>query len=191
MPKIAEIELHAEPERDEVHPQGAADLRRLRVLREREQANGDELAEALFDIPHVTNVFYVDHWITVTQDGGADWHELAAQARRADPRGAGGRGAVAELTPRSAAGACRRSTTRCSRRGAQARHDQRDARRAECVPYLQGDGGDLYVVDLEGNVLKVHYQGACGSCPSSTLGTLAGIEGLVQSVAPELQVIPV
>ena len=24
---------------------------------------------ALFDIEHVTNVFYVDRWITVTQDG--------------------------------------------------------------------------------------------------------------------------
>jgi Fe-S cluster biogenesis protein NfuA len=58
-------------------------------------------------------------------------------------------------------------------------------------PYLQGDGGDLYVVQLEDNVLKVHYQGACGSCPSSLSATLTGIEGLVQSVAPELQVIPV
>ena len=31
----------------------------------------------MFDIEHVTNVFYVDHWITVTQDGGADWRELS------------------------------------------------------------------------------------------------------------------
>ena len=43
----------------------------------------------------------------------------------------------------------------------------------------------------EDNVLKVHYQGACGSCPSSLSATLTGIEGLVQSVAPELQVVPV
>src|SRR3990167_2369901 len=41
-----------------------------------EQARDDALACALFDIEHVTNVFYVDHWITVTQDGGADWQEL-------------------------------------------------------------------------------------------------------------------
>ena len=36
----------------------------------------DALAAALFDIEHVTDVFYVDHWITVTQDGQADWQEL-------------------------------------------------------------------------------------------------------------------
>ncbi|MFN9388300.1 MAG: NifU family protein, partial [Betaproteobacteria bacterium] len=58
-------------------------------------------------------------------------------------------------------------------------------------PYLQGDGGDVYIVGLEGNELHVHYQGACGSCPSSLSGTLAGIEGLVRQVDPDLEVVPV
>src|SRR4029077_14672217 len=58
-------------------------------------------------------------------------------------------------------------------------------------PYLQGDGGDLYVVGLDGNKLMVHYQGACGSCPSSISGTLAGIESLVGQVEPEMEVVAV
>jgi Fe-S cluster biogenesis protein NfuA len=58
-------------------------------------------------------------------------------------------------------------------------------------PFLQGDGGDLHIVGLEGNELRVHYQGACGSCPSSLSGTLAGIESLVHQVDPTLEVIPV
>ena len=41
------------------------------------------LPAALFDIDHVTNVFYVDRWITITQDGGADWQDLAREV--ADP----------------------------------------------------------------------------------------------------------
>ncbi len=48
-----------------------------------EQAQDDPLAEALFDIDHVTNVFYVDRWITITQDGEADWQDLARAV--ADP----------------------------------------------------------------------------------------------------------
>src|SRR5690606_36941507 len=48
-----------------------------------EQAIDDPLAAALFDIEHVTNVFYVDRWITITQDGGADWQDLAREV--ADP----------------------------------------------------------------------------------------------------------
>ena len=58
-------------------------------------------------------------------------------------------------------------------------------------PYLQGDGGDLYVLGLEGNKLAVHYQGACGSCPSSISGTLAGIENLVKSIEPDIEVVAV
>jgi Fe-S cluster biogenesis protein NfuA len=58
-------------------------------------------------------------------------------------------------------------------------------------PYLQGDGGDLYVLGLQGNQLTVHYQGACGSCPSSLSGTLAGIENLVRQIEPDMEVIAV
>jgi len=37
----------------------------------------------------------------------------------------------------------------------------------------------------------VHYQGACGSCPSSLSGTLAGIESMVKSIDPEIELVPV
>ena len=60
------------------------------------ETEGDELARALFAIGHVTNVFYVDRWLTVTQDGGADWRELVrkiAVPLRAAP-GAGARSAI-------------------------------------------------------------------------------------------------
>ncbi len=58
-------------------------------------------------------------------------------------------------------------------------------------PYLQNDGGDLHVVGLEGNKLSVHYQGACGSCPSSLSGTLTGIENLVRQIEPDIEVVAV
>ena len=58
-------------------------------------------------------------------------------------------------------------------------------------PYLQGDGGDLYILGLEENQLMVHYQGACGSCPSAISGTLAGIENLVRQIEPDIEVVAV
>ena len=33
---------------------------------------------------------------------------------------------------------------------------------------------------IEGSVVKIHYQGACGSCPSSTTGTLSYIENFLK-----------
>ncbi len=58
-------------------------------------------------------------------------------------------------------------------------------------PHLKSDGGDLHVVGLAGNLLSVHYQGACGTCPSAISGTLRGIENLLQSIEPDLEVIAV
>ena len=47
-------------------------------------------------------------------------------------------------------------------------------------PGLQGDGGDLVVKDFKDNVLIVKYQGACGTCPSSTTGTLEAIRSILK-----------
>jgi Fe-S cluster biogenesis protein NfuA len=58
-------------------------------------------------------------------------------------------------------------------------------------PYLLADGGGLKVISLEENRLKVHYQGACGTCPTATTGTLYAIESMVKRVDPEIQVISV
>ena len=61
----------------------------------------------------------------------------------------------------------------------------------EVRPYLQNDGGDLHVLALEGNILRIHYQGACGTCPSSISGTLRGIENMLRTLEPDIQVIAV
>ncbi len=58
--------------------------------------------------------------------------------------------------------------------------------------YLQGDGGDIEVVALKGNLLEVRYQGACGTCPSSTAATLDAIQGILkEQFNPDLEVVPV
>lgn len=58
--------------------------------------------------------------------------------------------------------------------------------------YLQGDGGDIEVLGLNNKQLEVRYQGACGTCPSSTSATLDAIQGILQEqFDPEIQIIPV
>jgi Fe-S cluster biogenesis protein NfuA len=48
-------------------------------------------------------------------------------------------------------------------------------------PALAGDGGGLQVLGVEGKTVLIRYEGACGSCPSSTAGTLMAIQNLLQS----------
>src|SRR5690606_15386119 len=152
-----------------------------------EQAREDALASQLFGIDHVTNVFYVDHWITVTQDGGAEWPELLRKL--AEPI----RNAPSAEIHSQQYGT---STFTPNFDEMTPEEQERLERISELLdeqvrPYLQGDGGDLYVVALKGNLLEVRYQGACGSCPASISGTLAGIEGLVRSIEPDIEVIAV
>lgn len=58
-------------------------------------------------------------------------------------------------------------------------------------PGLQGDGGDIEVIKYEDDKVYVMYQGACGTCPSSTTGTLMAIEGILKDeYDPKIEVIP-
>src|SRR4030065_2216531 len=76
MPQIADIEAPPNPNGVKFILKEPLTWGIARSYDNAEQAQGDALASALFDIEHVTNVYYVDRWLTVTQDGEADWPEL-------------------------------------------------------------------------------------------------------------------
>jgi Fe-S cluster biogenesis protein NfuA len=144
----------------------------------------DELAKSLFDVGQVVSVFYMDSMITVEKDEQADWDELlpklAVPIRAAD-----------SVKNGHAAAAVGGSIA------AVVSDDPVLIRINEILddkirPALAGDGGWLDVLSLEEHTLKIRYQGACGSCPSSLSGTLMAIEGMLrQEIDPELEVIAV
>ncbi|GAB4217759.1 MAG: NifU family protein [Synechococcales cyanobacterium] len=53
-------------------------------------------------------------------------------------------------------------------------------------PYLMADGGNVELVELDGPVVKLRLQGACGSCPSSTMTLRMGIERKLRETIPEI-----
>ena len=56
-------------------------------------------------------------------------------------------------------------------------------------PGLQGDGGDIQCLEYKDNVLLIMYNGACGTCPSSTTGTLEAIRAILRDeYNPEIEV---
>jgi Fe-S cluster biogenesis protein NfuA len=56
----------------------------------------------------------------------------------------------------------------------------------EMRPYLMADGGNVEVVELDGPIVKVRLQGACGSCPSSTMTLKMGLERKLREMIPEI-----
>lgn len=183
MPKIKEIERTPNP--DAMRFVLAEPLTNgvTRSFENNGEADGDELAKALFKIDHVINVYYVDRYVTVTQDGNAVWSELLRKL--APPiRQAKAQENIAEDDEVHA--------TKEVQESDDPRLIQINQLLDEQVrPYLLADGGGLKILGLDGNRLKVHYQGACGTCPTATSGTLYAIESMVKRIDPEIQVISV
>lgn len=53
-------------------------------------------------------------------------------------------------------------------------------------PAIQADGGDIELLDIDSDtgVVTVQLQGACVSCPASTITMKAGIERIMKDRVP-------
>ncbi len=159
-----------------------------------ESAQADTTASRLFAIPHVTSVFYVGTTVTVNKDEEGDWNgmltpiadaleESLAPAQEAAP-------AEEEAFDPYAAGAHIQRPADFFALSLEDQVSHLNRIFDEMVrPGLAGDGGGLELMGIEGSTVRIHYEGACGSCPSATSGTLMYIEGALQRKAhPELTV---
>jgi len=156
------------------------------------EAESDPLARSLFGVGEVVSVFYMDKMITVEKEDAADWDDLlprlAVPIRAAEGVASNGGAQAAAATAAAGVGGAL---------GAMMDGDPRLARVNEILderirPYLASDGGWLEVLSLDDKKLTIHYQGACGSCPSSLSGTLMAIERLMQDeIDPEIEVVAV
>jgi Fe-S cluster biogenesis protein NfuA len=54
-------------------------------------------------------------------------------------------------------------------------------------PALQADGGDVEFIDFNDGIVTVRLQGACGSCPMSTMTLKHGIEARMREEIPEVK----
>ncbi|MBI5967288.1 MAG: NifU family protein [Deltaproteobacteria bacterium] len=57
----------------------------------------------------------------------------------------------------------------------------------EIRPFLQGDGGNIELIDVQDGVVKVKLVGACGSCPMSQLTLKRGVEARLKAQIPEIK----
>lgn len=53
-------------------------------------------------------------------------------------------------------------------------------------PYLEADGGNVRVLDINDGLLRLELLGACGNCPMSTMTLKAGVEEAVKKSVPEI-----
>ncbi|MCK4952472.1 NifU family protein [Candidatus Bathyarchaeota archaeon] len=56
----------------------------------------------------------------------------------------------------------------------------------EVRPQLQTDGGDIELVEIENDVVKVRMKGACAGCPMSSMTLQWGVEQYLKKKIPEI-----
>ena len=57
----------------------------------------------------------------------------------------------------------------------------------EIRPFLQADGGNIELIDVQEGIVKVKLVGACGSCPMSQLTLKRGVEARLKARIPEVK----
>ena len=185
MPKIADIQETPNPNAVKFILREPVSWGTSHSFKTVDDAAHDKFAKSLFDVGHVVSVFYMDKMVTVEKTDDAEWDEilpdLAVPIRSAEPVAKTNGNAAASVGGAIAAAAS---------------NDDPKLREIEAIlderirPYLAGDGGWLEVVELADNTLKIRYEGACGSCPSSLTGTLMAIENMIrEEIDPDISVV--
>lgn len=187
MPKIADIQETPNPNAVKFILKEPVSYGTSHSFKSSADAESDKLAKSIYDVGEVVSVFYMDKMITVEKTDESDWDEilpaLAVPIRAAESvKSSNGNGAGATVGGAIAA----------------ALSDDPKVREIEALlderirPYLASDGGWLEIVGLEENTLKIRYEGACGSCPSSLTGTLMAIENMIKDeIDAEIEVVAV
>jgi len=148
----------------------------------KEEAKDDKMAAALFEKPGIINVYVMENFITVTKDDKTSWIPLKDRVWKS----------IDDTVT------VYQSEKKVQLSGVDVVNfakldNEKKLQGIEMVldrsirTNLAKDGGGVELKGIEGNEVSIHYQGACGSCPTSTSGTLKYIQGqLREQLHPEL-----
>ncbi|MFT7498092.1 MAG: Fe-S cluster biogenesis protein NfuA [Porticoccaceae bacterium] len=57
----------------------------------------------------------------------------------------------------------------------------------EIRPFLMSDGGNISLVSIDNNVVKVQLEGSCISCPVNQMTLTNGVEATIKRYAPQIE----
>ena len=57
----------------------------------------------------------------------------------------------------------------------------------EIRPFLKNDGGDISLVGVEKDIVKVKFEGACSTCTVNQMTLKSGVEMIIKKHVPEIQ----
>ena len=135
-----------------------------------EDCGEDQLGKVLFEKSGVKTVYVMDNFITVTKEDDISWNPLKERVWKV----------IDENVTLYKSNAVTKLNIDVEKFLSLSNDEKVDA--VEMVlnrsirKNLAQDGGGVEVKGIEGNIVTILYQGACGSCPTSSTGTLQFIQ---------------
>ena len=143
-------------------------------------AQRSPLATALFALPGVARVFFGGDFVTVTKNDLAEWQALRPQVLGVlMEHFVAGRPVVD-----SQADALDEDVLPEDQEVVDQIKELLDTR---VRPAVAGDGGDIVFRGYREGIVRLHMQGACSGCPSSSATLKHGIENMLRHYVPEVQ----
>ncbi len=147
-----------------------------------EAAERSPLATTLFALPGVARVFLGSDFVTVTKSEPATWQMLKPQVL----------GAIMEhfVAGRPVLlgedGSDGPAAEDVSPEDAEIVAQIKELLDTRVRPAVAGDGGDIVFRGYRDGVVKLHMQGSCSGCPSSSATLKHGIENMLRHYVPEV-----
>lgn len=142
-------------------------------------AERSPLATALFGLPGITRVFLGGDFITVTKDDSQAWQSLKPQVL----------GAIMEhfVAGRPVIeGDADELDEDVEPADAEIVAQIKELLDTRVRPAVASDGGDIVFRGYRDGIVKLHMQGACSGCPSSSATLKHGIENMLRHYVPEV-----
>ena len=70
---------------------------------------------------------------------------------------------------------------------AQETHDNVEKALDEIRPFLMSDGGNIKLLSIESDIVKVQLEGACTGCSVNQMTLKNGVEETIKKYAPQIQ----
>lgn len=143
-----------------------------------EKASGSPLAQKLFSVESIAEVFIGHEFVTVTRSADVkSWAKIISQVTEIIRKQLeSGEPAVVEMP--FAHGSDENSEI------ARKIIEVLDER---IRPAVARDGGDIIFDSYENGIVRLHLQGACSTCPSSIATLKGGVESMLRELIPEVR----
>jgi Fe-S cluster biogenesis protein NfuA len=157
------------------------------TFKNKEEASGTSpLAQILFEIPDVEQVFFGMDFITITKSEDSDWNDLKPHILTTIMEHyISGRPIINDESEGSKSS--RNKSDSSSEEDSEIVKEIKELIDVRVRPAVAEDGGDIIFQSFDDGIVYLELHGACSGCPSSIVTLKNGIENMLKHYVPEVQ----